>query len=70
MCAAYEIARMYALNGTYVVTNSTACTLLVIYGGEVILDLDSTGGAGFLALAAGNASVGADLTDLGTLIVA
>ena len=70
MGAADEVSYMYTLHRTNIVTNPAPCALIVIDSCKVIFNLDSTRGAGLLALAAGNTAVEADLADLCALVVA
>ena len=67
--ATNEVAEMYTLNGTYIVTVSTTGTLLVIDGGKVVFYLDCSLGTGFFTLAASDTTVEANLTHLRALIV-
>lgn len=70
MRAADKVVKVYALNGTYVVTGTAAGTLLIIYRCEVINDLNSAFGTGFLTLSAGDTAVLTYLAHLSALVVA
>jgi hypothetical protein len=69
MCSANEIALVYTFNGTYLTARTAINTLLVIYRCKIIFYNDSTRGAGFLTLSAGNTAVLAILSYLSTLVV-
>ena len=68
--AADEVAEMYTLNRTYIVTLSTACALAVIDGGKVVFYLDGTLGTVLLTLHAADTAVRTNLTYLCALVVA
>ena len=70
MRAANKVADVYTLCRANVIANSAAGAFIIINSGKVIFNRDSTRGAGFLALAAADTAVKANLTDLGALIVA
>ena len=70
MSAADEVTEVYTLYGTNIVTSATACTLAVIYGSKIVLNLDSTLGTGLLTLHTADTAVGACLTGYSTLVVA
>lgn len=70
MSAADEITLMNALNGTSILTKATACAFIVIYGREVINNLDRALGTNLFTLAAGDTSVEARLSYLGALVMA
>ena len=69
MGAADEIAEMYTLNRTYVVTISAAGTLTVIDGRKIVYYLYCSLGTGLLALAAGYTAVQTNLAHLSALVV-
>ena len=64
-----EVANLYTLYRTYVMTRTASCAFVVIYGCKIVYYLDCSLGAGLLTLAAGYASVGAYLADLSALVV-
>ena len=69
MCAADEVALVDTMNGANLGAFAAAGTLVVVDNGKVVNDLDSTVGAGLLALAAGDTAVLAALADCRALIV-
>ena len=68
--AANEVSGMNTFNRTRLLAGSAAGALGVINGSEIVLYLDGAIWAGFLTLAAGDAAVEANLTNLSTLVVA
>ena len=70
MRAADEITEMYTFNYTNLVTLSTACALGVINGSKIVFNLDCSFGTVLFTLHTAYAAVGADLTNLSTLIMA
>lgn len=69
MGTADKITFMYAVNGAYFPTFTARNTLVVIYAGKVVYDLDCLGGTGPLTLAASYTAVLAELSDLYALVV-
>ena len=69
MSAADEVTEVYTLYGTNIVTSATACTLAVIYGSKIVLNLDSTLGTGLLTLHTADTAVGTELSCHSALIV-
>lgn len=69
MCSANEIALVYAFNRTYLAASTAVDTFFIIYRSKVILDNNSTGGAGLFAFSAGNTAIFAVLTHLRALIM-
>jgi len=61
---------MYTFNGTRIVARAAACTLGVIYGGEVVYYGYRALGANLLTLAAGYTAILADVAYLCSLIMA
>ena len=70
MSTADKITLMNALNRTSILTNAAACAFIVIYGCEVINNLDRALGANLFTLATGDTSVKAGLSYLGALVMA
>ena len=70
MSAADEITQMNTLHRTYLVTLAAAGALGVVYGGEVVFNLDCTLGTILLTFHTTYTSVGANLAHLSALVVA
>ena len=70
MRATDEIAGVNTFHGTHVVASAAACTLLIINGCKVVFNLNCSLGTGFFTFTAADTSVGADLANLGALVVA
>ena len=70
MGAADEVAEMYTFHRTYVMTNPTPRTLIIVNYRKIILHLNRTARTGLLALAAADTAVEAYLANLSALVVA
>ena len=68
--AADEVAEMYTFHRTYVMTNPTPRTLIIVNYSKIILHLYRAVRTGLLALAAADTAVKAYLANLSALVVA